>query len=81
MGNKQSNGGNNQPVWAREEFWPNSNDTTEELERKRDRNLQAATAEIVSDIIYPDRIEDGDLTEYQSNATRANDIIEEKKKE
>ena len=74
-----SHSNNNAPLWAKEEYWPSSNDTVQELERKRDMNLQAATSEIVLNTICPERIEDGEVTEYQSNAIRANDIIESKK--
>ncbi len=85
MGNKSSRNYDNTsdtsnlPTYARPEFWPSSDDTIEELKEKVELNLDTALGEIGHDIIFPNR--DSDVTEYQSNALRARQLIEEKENE
>ncbi len=68
---------NNQPAWADDKMWPKPTDTVEELEAKRNLNLQAAVGEMILDTVLPDR--DSDITEFQSNAATANEYIQQNK--
>lgn len=52
---------------------PLPSDSREELERKKEINLQSAYGEIGLDLINPDR--DSEVTDYQSNALLAEDYI------
>lgn len=57
-----------------ESFFPLQSDSTETLEEKCRLNTNAAWGEIACDIVMPDR--ESDVSEYQSNAIVAREIIE-----
>ena len=57
-------------------FWPSKDDSIDTLQEKQQLNNNAAWGEIACDIVLPDR--ESDVTEYQSNSTRCQDLIDEK---